>query len=447
MRLGLFFILLGSLLLNNAASAQTADQHASLQERIIRVSEAMKPLVVHIEAIVKVNDQRNHVEGSGVIASRDGLVLTNHHVVDKAQKVEVIIPGHKQEYPAEILGTDKQTDIAVLRIQIDEPLPAAEFGSSKDLRVGEWVLAIGNPYGLEGTVSFGIVSAKGRNLEVRDLLNDFIQTDAMIDRGSSGGPLIDLEGRVVGINSRGQGRGIGFTIPIETALDVMAQIERGGVARGWMGVTVQPLDRDLAAYFSIDETAGVVINSVSPKSPAAKAGLKVGDILTHFNEEAIEAEHDEDLGDFQRMVASHEPGNEATLRFVRNGKNKRTNLRIGTQPKVEPAEEESDAGFHVQEITERLFRVHRLDTRNGAYVSFVARGSPAAEAGLRPGDVIASIDDQKIRNLEDFRSHGELLNGQARYLLRVRRGDETKFLLIKPGSKEKGKATLEALSD
>ncbi len=274
-----------------------------LQERIIAVSEQLKPSVVHIDAIIKVNDRRKRVEGSGVVLSSDGRIITNQHVVDKAQKVEVTVPGRKQKYPADVVGADKQTDIALLRIRPDVPLPAPSFGTVEELRVGQWVLAVGNPYGLDGTVSFGIVSAKGRNLEVKELINDFIQTDAMIDRGSSGGPLVDLDARVVGINSRGQGRGIGFTIPIDTALEVVADLEKGGVERGWLGVTLQPLDRDLASYFGAPELTGVIVNSVSTGSPAARGGIEPGDVITRLTASPTDAENQEDLGSFLRMVA------------------------------------------------------------------------------------------------------------------------------------------------
>src|SRR5262249_43333714 len=233
----------------------------TLEERIIAVSEQVKPTVVFVQAIVRVNDRKVEVTGSGVIASADGLVITHHHVVERAHKVEVPVSGHKQPYRADVLGDDKQTDLAVLRIHPEAPLTPARFGSVDKVRVGQWVLAIGNPYGLDGTVSFGIVSAKGRNLEIPDLLNDFIQTDAMIDRGSAGGPLVDPDGGVIGINSRGQGRGIGFTIPVDTVLDVLAQISGGGVERGWLGVSVQPLDRDLAAYLGQPDSTGVIVNS------------------------------------------------------------------------------------------------------------------------------------------------------------------------------------------
>ncbi len=415
------------------ASAEGAAPMDELQRRVIAVSEQVKPLVVHIEAIVRVNDRRNQVTGSGLIASADGLILTNHHVVEKAQKVEVTVPGRRARYRAEVLGTDKQTDVALLKIDPNEPLPVPTFGRNSDVRVGQWVLAVGNPYGLQGTVSFGIVSAMGRNLEVPDLINEFIQTDAMIDRGSSGGPLFDLEGRVIGLNSRGQGRGIGFTIPIDTVLGVKRQIERGGIERGWLGITMQPLSRDLATYFAVPDATGVIVSGVSEDSPAKRAKLRPGDIITHFAGEAVEAEKDEDLGTLQRRVAAVPPGEKVRVAFLRDGKARDVTLKLATQPKVEPAERESDLGFHVQEITERLFREQRLDSRRGAYVSFVARGSPASEAGLFPGDIVENIEDRRIGDLDDFDRGLADVEGRDRFLITARRGGDLKFLLIKRG--------------
>jgi len=414
-----------------ATPAPDASTYAALQARIIEVSRQVTPSVVHIEAIVRHNDRRRQVTGSGLIVRPDGLILTNEHVVEKAEKVTVLVPGQKRRHPARVLGTDKQTDIGVLRIETGAPLPAAEIGESRELEVGQWVLAVGNPYGLEGTVSFGIVSAMGRNLQVPHLLNDFIQTDAMIDRGSSGGPLVDLDGRVVGINSRGQGRGIGFTIPIDTALDVLAQIEEGRVERGYLGVTVQPLDRELAAYLGLDQATGVVVNGVAEGSPAARAGLEPGDVLTQVGATALEAEKEEDLRAFQRQIAALEPGTSVDLRLLRDGRERKKAAKIGVQPKVVPDEAESEAGFHVQEITQHLFRVERLATREGAYVSFVERGSPAAEAGLRRGDVVEQIESEGVGDLDDFRSAIRSAQVRSRFLLTVRRGDDRRLVLVK----------------
>ncbi|MCP5071514.1 MAG: PDZ domain-containing protein, partial [bacterium] len=417
-----------------AAASAGAQEAASLEERIVSVSEAITPSVVHISAVVRVNDRRNVVTGSGLIARADGLVLTNQHVVDKAVKVEVSVPGRKRRYPAEIVGTDPQTDLAVLHIEPDEPLPAATFAKIDEVRVGQWVLAIGNPYGLDGTVSLGIVSAKGRNLEVPGLLNDFSQTDAMIDRGSSGGPLVDLEGHVIGLNSRGQGRGIGFTIPVDTVLQVMAELENGGVERGWLGTSIQALSRELASYLGVPDATGVIVNGVSEGSPAARASLRPGDVITGFGEQDVDAEKDEDLGRFQRQVAATAPETEVRLRILRDGRFRDVLVTIGTQPKVEPEEQETDLGFHVQEITEGLYRSERLPVREGVFVAFVAPGSPAARANLFIGDVVVDIDGREVEDLGDFRRATARAEDQRRVLILARRGKDLRFLLLDRGA-------------
>jgi serine protease Do len=418
-----------------ACAAGARAPASDLEKRIVDVAERVKPSVVHIEAIVKLDDRRNQVTGSGVIVSADGAILTNQHVVDEAEKVTVTVPGIRRKLTAKVIGADRQTDVALLRVTSDAPLPAARMGSADDVRVGQWVLAIGNPYGLDGTVSFGIVSAKGRNLEVPHLLNAFIQTDAMIDQGSSGGPLVDLDGTVIGINSRGQGRGIGFTIPIDTAREVMAQLERGGVERGFLGITFQALDRELAEYFGVAQATGVVVNSVAPGSPAEKGGLQPRDIITSIDGAAVEAEAEEDLGNFQRMVAGLPPGHPVRLGILRGGERIVAQIVLDAQPKLDAAEVESELGFHVQEITAELAREHRLASRDGAYVMFVARGSPAREADLRVGDVVVRIEDTPISTLDDFRRAMTAVEKSPRFLISARRGDETKFLLLRSDSR------------
>jgi Do/DeqQ family serine protease len=407
-------------------------QHAApgLEDRIVEIAGRVRPSVVHIEAIIKIHDRRSQVTGSGVVMRPDGHILTNEHVVEKAEKITVSVPGRKKKYPAQLVGTDKQTDIALLRVQPETPLPAATFGSGGPVRVGQWVLAIGNPYGLDGTVSLGIVSAMGRNLEIPNLLNDFIQTDAMIDRGSSGGPLVDLDGNVIGINSRGQGRGIGFTIPIDTALEVAAQLERGGIARGYLGITLQPLDRELADYFGFPSQTGVIVNSVVADAPAGRAGLRAGDVITAFDGVPVEAEKEEDLGSFQRRVAGLAPGQEATLEILRDGRPRTLKIEVAAQPTLDPAEEESEVGFHVREITPHLAREQRLATERGAWVQFVVRGSAASEAGLQVGDVIERVDRHEVADLEDFRRAMRGVEERTRFLLQTRRGEETKYLLV-----------------
>ena len=422
-------------------AARAKDALDELQARIIRVSELVTPSVVHIEAAVKLNNRRNLVTGSGFLMDPNGVVVTNEHVVERAEKVSVIVPGRPGRYLAKVVGMDKQTDLAVLKISPREGeklFPITKLGDSDRLRVGEWVIAIGNPYGLDGTVSLGIISGKGRDLRTDNLLNDFIQTDAMIDRGSSGGPLINLQGEVLGINSRGQGRGIGFTIPINTAKRVVADLlGEGHIARGYLGVAIQPLDRELATYWDLGEVHGVIVNGVLDDSPAAQAGLEVGDILLSFDGHELRAEKDEDIGEFQRLVAGTKVGTEVKLDVLREGSRETLKARLGVQPKVVPDEEETHFGFTVQEVTAKLFRLHRLETRDGVLVSFVERGSEAEEAGLGPGDLIQRINQKPVTEIESFREAMRSLVPDTPFLIQARRGDNVRFVLIVPRTSDK----------
>jgi S1-C subfamily serine protease len=418
-------------------SAWADDPLDALQHRVIEVGQRVSPSVVHIQAAVKKNNRRSLATGSGFLVDPNGIVLTNEHVVERAQKVTVIVPGRDGRYPAEVVGTDKQTDLAVLRIELregEDKFQVAALGDSDSLQVGEWVIAIGNPYGLEGTVSLGILSAKGRDLRNPQLLNDFLQTDAMIDRGSSGGPLLNLKGEVIGINSRGQGRGIGFTIPINTAKRVSADLlSEGRIARAYLGVSIQPLNRELASYWELEDVHGLIINGVAERSPAASAGLQSGDILLRFDGEAVEAEKDEDLGTFQRRVASAEVGKQVDLEVLRSGEVEKLQITLGMQPKVVPDEEETDFGFSVQEVTEGLYMLHRLDDRKGVLVSFVERGSEAAEAGMKVGDLVVAIEETEVGDIEGFRGAMETVDTTRPFLVRARRGPrDTRFLLIVP---------------
>jgi serine protease Do len=427
-----------------------ADALDALQARIIEVSRRASPSVVHIEAAIRENNRGRLVTGSGFIIDPAGTVLTNWHVVDKARRVFVVVPGRPGRYPAQVVGTDKQTDLAVLRIapQRGETLPASRLGDSDALTVGEWVVAIGNPYGLDGTVSLGIVSGKGRDLPAEQILNDFIQTDAMIDHGSSGGPLLNLRGEVVGVNSRGQGRGIGFTIPINTAKRVAQQLLGDGrIARAWLGVAVQPLDRELAGYWGMPDVQGVLVGSIMPGSPAEASGLAVGDIVTALDGVALAAEKEEDLGDFQRRISLLDVGHTAQLRVRRGERELDLVARLAPQPKVVPDEEETDFGFTVQELTEDLRRQYRLKTSDGVLVSFVELGSEAAEAKLLAGDLIVRVDGQPVDTLVDFRGAlGGLRAGRA-FLLTALRGDDTRFVLIQPGKPAAPTAAAGAPSD
>jgi serine protease Do len=218
-------------------------------------------------------------------------------------------------------------------------------------------------------------------------------------------------------------------------LDVLAQISKGGVERGWLGVSIQPLDRDLAAYLGQPETTGVIVNSVVDGSPAERAGLRAGDIVVALGTKRVEAEKEEDLGDFQRLVARSAPGTKLQLEVLRDGKRKQITSELAAQPTIEPAEAESDLGFQVQEVTENLYRAERLPTREGAYVSFVTGGTPAAEAGLNVGDVVVRLGESDVANLAEFRAAVTAAAGAERVLVHARRGSDLRFLLLKRGAK------------
>jgi serine protease Do len=301
------------------------------------------------------------------------------------------------------------------------------------------VMAVGNPFGLGGTVTAGIVSARGRDIH-EGPYDDFLQIDAAINQGNSGGPTFSTDGSVIGINTAifspsGGSVGIGFAIPSNLAKPIIAELkEQGHIDRGWLGVSIQPLDRDLAAYLGQPELSGVIVNSVADDSPAKQAGLAAGDILVAFGEHPVEAEKEEDLGSFQRLVAGTTPGTKVKLELLRGGKRKTVTTELATQPTVEPAEAESDLGFQVQEITENLYRDERLPTRAGAYVSFVTGGTPAAEAGLTPGDVVVRIGDSEVSSLDQFRRASAAAAGAERVLVHARRGGDLRFLLLKRGA-------------
>ena len=431
-----------------APNAAALAPFEALQNTIIEVSERVKPVVVHIEAIVRKDNRRSEVTGSGIITDAEGHILTNHHIVDEAEKITVTVPGMKKKLDAKVIGADVQTDVALIKVNPPAPLPFPAFGNSDKVRVGEWVIAIGNPYGLDGTVSFGIVSAKGRNLDVPELINEFIQTDALIDRGSSGGPLTDLTGKVIGINSRGQGRGIGFTIPINTALEVKKNfLAAGSIERGYLGVSIQPLDRDLAEYLGLPSASGVIVNSVREGSPAHKAGIRQGDILTSFGGKTIDAEEEKDLNQFQRMVTQAPIGKPVKITLLRAKAPMVVSAAIGRQPKVEAKEEEArDLGINVKEITESIYLEFRLDTKRGVFVSYVEDGTPAAEANVQPGDVVQELAGRPVANLADFKAALQQSKTMKRFLIKTRRGKDLKFLLVKMGrGKEPAAPAAEAI--
>jgi len=413
-----------------------------LQRMIVSVSDAIKPSVVHIEVVKKTGQIKYKTLASGLIVDERGFVLTNEHVVDDAQSITVTLPS-KIEYPAEIIGVDKQTDLALIKTVTPEELTVARLGNSDQVEVGEWVIAVGNPYGFDRTVSFGIVSGKGRVLPnmpgENQLINDFIQTDAAIDPGSSGGPLVNLNGEVIGINSIGFGRGQGFTIPINTANEVKEKLLASGtIERGWMGIAIQPLSRDYAKYYGRPELEGILVSDIVPGSPADSAGILSGDIIVGYHGERVSAEKEEDLNKFQTMVSQSDVGKPAPMKMVREGRDTTVTVNIYMQPKVKADEFETDYGLIVKEITDALYQQYMLDSKDGVLVSFVEVGGVASTALLEEGDVITKVEKFPIATLEDFRQSLKQVKDKERIMLIVTRGKNKRFVLLLPDKESAG---------
>ena len=434
-------ILFGVILTLGTALTAPADEDGlaifdKLKSLIISVSDSIKPAVVHIEVIKKTNDQRYESLGSGLIIDRQGYILTNEHVIDSYLEVTVTLESN-MEYRAEVIGADKLTDLALIKIAPpqDIELRVAELGNSDSVQVGEWVIAVGNPYGFDRSVSFGIVSGKGRVLNVPSvtpLLNDFIQTDAAIAPGSSGGPLVNLRGQVIGINSRGLGRTQGFTIPINIAVEVKDKLlSTGKIERGWLGVATQPINRSFAKYLGDPKLEGILVSDIVEGSPAEIAGIKVGDVLLEFGDERLTAEKDDDLNKFTLSVSQVPAGQKMAIKIYRDGKTKTVTAVIGEKPKVKPEEFESDLGFTAKEITDDMYRTYLLESLEGVYVSYVEVGSIAAKADLQEGDVITAVDNIKIRDYETFVKAIKGFDEKVNFiLLNVFRGKSNRYALL-----------------
>jgi serine protease Do len=384
---------------------------------------------------------RTHREqslGSGVIVSPDGYILTANHVVEGADKVKVALASGEKEFDAKIIGTDPATDTAVLKVDAKN-LPAITIADSDKLEVGDVVLAVGNPFGVGQTVTMGIVSALGRGGFGVNNYENFIQTDAAINLGNSGGPLVDAEGRLVGINTwiisrTGGSQGLGFAVPINMARYVMERlISDGKVTRGYLGLWLQPdMTPDLARQFNLPSMNGALVTTVDPESPAGKAGFKEGDFVTEFNGQKVK-----DMRQLRLMVSQTAPGRKVTLRIVRDGKEKTLSATLGELPKeqlarngkVQPGDRgqsKTDAldGVEVTDLDAQARREADIPGNvRGALVTKVEEDSNAAEAGLRAGDVIIEINRQPVRTSDEAVALSEKVKGD-RILLRVWRGGE-----------------------
>ncbi|HZR33513.1 MAG TPA: DegQ family serine endoprotease [Terriglobales bacterium] len=383
-------------------------------------------------------EQRMRGLGSGVIVSRDGYILTNNHVVEQATEIKVVL-ADKREFRGKVVGTDPKTDVAVVKIPATD-LPTLALSDSSKAQVGDFALAIGDPFGLGETATLGIVSATGRgNLDIEDY-EDFIQTDAAINPGNSGGALINAHSELIGINTAilagasGGNQGIGFAVPVNMARYVMEQIlKHGKVVRGYLGVVIQEVTPDLAKAFKVPPGKGALVGDVSPNGPAAKAGLKKGDVIVELNGKPIDGPNQLKL-----QIASMAPGSVAHLKILRDGQPQDVTVTLGELPEKNAesapgggsAENSPLRGVQVDEMTARVARELGLPaTTKGVVVTDIDPGSPAADAGLRPGDVIQEINRQPVTSVSEYQRIVRQAGKQSLVLL-VNRHGNTAFVAV-----------------
>jgi serine protease Do len=444
------------------AQPRPAAAAAASSGSFAKLAEAVKPAVINVSSQTKTGGRtplEEHGEefykrffggdapertprrglGSGVIIDPSGIALTNAHVVEGASMIEVVtLDGAKHK--AKVLGLDKKTDLAVVQLEGNgKPFPFVSLGDSDESQVGDWVIAVGSPFGLQATVTSGIISAKARQIGAGPY-DDFIQTDAAINPGNSGGPLLNMKGEVIGINTaivRG-GSGIGFAIPSNLAKRVATELRTSGkVTRGWLGVSLQPLSPDLAASFGVKDAKGALVADVSADSPAARAGLKSGDVITEFNGKKVE-----DPSALARAVAVAKPGETGKLTVWRDQKQTTVDVKLGEIPAERTASAPSERGskgaaglgLTVQPVTPEIARQLELKNPTGVVVSRVEPSSPADAAGLQRGDVIVEIDKKPVKSMQDFERLTSQLGGKQ-VLMRVEREGSALYVAMGPETK------------
>lgn len=372
-------------------------------------------------------------QGSGFIVTPDGYIMTNAHVVKGADKISAVL-NDGRELDATLVGSDPHTDIAIIKID-DKNLPFIVLGDSDLMDIGEWVIAIGSPFQLEASLTVGVISAKGRqNLRINDL-EDFIQTDAAINPGNSGGPLLNLKSEVIGINtaivSRSGGyMGIGFAVPSNMARNIMTQIiDKGSVTRGFLGVSLQPVDKDIADAFGLEKPEGALISEVVKDSPADKAGLKQGDIILEYNKTPVKS-----LGGFRNEISLMAPGSKIDLKINRKGSIVNIPVMLGasSDDKLSTGGIVQKLGLEVETLTADNARdIGYPKGEQGVVITRIKPGSISARAGLRPGFLIQAIDHKKITNVDEFNQALNDLSNKKRVLLLVRQGNATRFYSLK----------------
>ncbi len=370
--------------------------------------------------------------GSGFIFDEEGFVVTNNHVIEDADQIKVKLKDDR-EFDAKIVGRDPNTDLALLKIESGENLPTVKLGDSDALKVGQWVVAIGSPFGLEHTVTAGIVSAKGRVIGSGPY-DDFIQTDASINPGNSGGPLLNLKGEVVGINTAiiASGQGIGFAIPINLARDIiMALKNEGEVTRGWLGVAIQDLNGDMAEYYGVEDKKGVFVADVFEGDPADRAGIKAKDIILEVNGEKIKTSRQ-----LTSMIAGIPVGESASIKILRDGKEQTVKVKIAKRSeeklaaRAQPREEAAEFGIRVSDLTPEIMQRFNMDESSGVIVIHIEEGGKGDDAGVRVGDIIKEINRRSVKNTGDYEAILNQLSSGESVNLFIRRKN-TGFLVAK----------------
>jgi serine protease Do len=375
--------------------------------------------------------------GTGFVISPDGYIITNNHVIEDVDKIEVHFSDGTQA-DAAVVGRDPRTDIALIRVETNKTLQALPLGDSEAVRPGDWVVAIGNPFGLEHTVTAGIVSARHREINADPdarRFDDFIQTDAAINPGNSGGPLINLSGEVIGINTAINPRAntIGFAVPINIAKEVLPQLRTAGkVSRGWLGVYIQPIEPEMTEMLGLDDTKGALVSKVEPGSPADEAGIKSGDVIVSFDGKPIDK-----MNELPRQVASMAVGKKAPIEVLRKGERKKLDVQLGEldsgieQARAEPGgESRPRLGLSVQELSPEIAQQLGVESGRGVVITNVVPESPADHAGLRRRDIVLEVNQQPVNDVPSFR--GAVGDGSKGALLLVRRGDAEIFVAVKP---------------
>lgn len=426
----------------------------TFQNTFIALAEQVKPAVVNIAPLTdsdatskpsddgppghprgRAPDNAPSGSGSGVIFDKTGFIVTNNHVVGDADEVEVRL-SDKTKFAGKVVGRDPDTDLAVVKIDAGHDLPAAAFGDSSKIKVGQWAIAVGNPFGLDRTLTVGVISALGRENVNLSRYEDFIQTDASINPGNSGGPLFNIRGEVIGINTAiiNFAQGIGFAIPSNMAQDVMRQLmSTGKVTRGWLGVGIQSLTEELAAPFGVKEGEGVLVNEVFAGDPADRAGILPGDIILTVNGKTVDTPNT-----LARVIAGFGPGEKVMINLLRDGKKKAVQIDL-TERKGDPAvaqKSESRFGLTVEKLTTELAERHKIKPgEKGVVITKVESESPAEVQALKEGDLIKEVNRQEVADPETFAARIESVDKKETVLLRVAREGRSFFVVLKPHEK------------